>query len=287
MEFLSNIPVTDAIDVLIAAVLIYGLILLLRQTRAEKVIEGILILGLIFIAARIFELTLLLTIFRLFLPVFIIALVIIFQEELRRFFEFLGLLPARYAPKKRKEDEHPSIKEIVAAVETLAEERTGALIVLHGTEPLTRHIRGGVPLGGRISRELLLSLFEKHTPAHDGAVIVNRNAVARFAVHLPLSRNTSEAGSYGTRHAAALGLAEKTDALVIVVSEERGAVSLASSGKLTHVADLAELERLISNFYKTVFPDTQKVWKSIIKHNSRDKILALAIAATLWALLKI
>ncbi len=124
------------------------------------------------------------------------------------------------------------IDALARVATTLSAQRTGALIVLPGREPLERHIEGGIPLGGRLSEPLLFSIFDASSPGHDGAVIVRGHVVERFAAHLPLSANHEVLGTRGTRHAAALGLSERCDAICIVVSEERGTVSIARAGEL-------------------------------------------------------
>ena len=273
-------------DILITAVLLYGLIVLIKQTNARKIIQGIGILASIYFLALALNLTLLLSIFRLFLPVFFIALVIIFQDEFKRFFEFLGILPTRYRPIKRGEKEQiPALGEIAQATGYLAKKKMGAIIVLRGNESIGRHLRGGIQLMGVVSSELLESLFDKHTPAHDGAIIINRDIVSQFGARLPLSRKIKELKRHGTRHAAALGISEKTDALVIVVSEEKGTISTAVNGKLKKVEKADDLLRLMSNFYKAKFPEKQKtLWGNIIRSNSRDKVIAVIASTLLWYL---
>jgi len=139
---------------------------------------------------------------------------------------------------------------------------------------------------GKVSGELLESLFDKHTPTHDGAVIIDRDTITQFGAHLPLSRKTSKLKGYGTRHAAALGLSEKTDAFTIVISEERGSISIATNSNLKNIGHGDEIKKLVRNFYRAKFPEKQlALWENIVKRNSRDKIIALTTSVILWYLL--
>ncbi len=279
--------VADILDILIASILIYGLIVLIKQTRSKNIIGGIFMLIAIYLLAILLELNLLLSIFRLFLPVFFIAIVIIFQEDFRRFFEFLGILPSRYHPLRKGSDQSTKLaNEIAQAAKYLTSKRMGAIIVIRGNESVERHLKGSIPLFGQVSTELLDSIFDKHSPGHDGAVIIDENIVTHFGAHLPLSQRTKELGGRGTRHAAALGLSEKTDALIIVVSEETRAISIVTNGRLKKLDKEDSLNRIVSGFYRSKFPEKKgSTWRNIIKMNSRDKIFAVAIAAVLWYLL--
>jgi len=177
---MTTLTLSNLVDILIAALLIYGLLVLIRQTDAKKIIEGIIILVMIYVIAIAFNLSLLLTIFQFFFPILLIAVVILFQEEFRRFFEFIGVLPSRYSPLKiGKLNKNPILEEIVQAVEYLAKKKMGAIIVLQGNETVESHVRGGTALMGKVSGELLESLFDKHTPTHDGAVIIDRDTIAQ------------------------------------------------------------------------------------------------------------
>ena len=145
---------------------------------------------------------------------------------------------------------------------------------------------GGVPLSGSISKPLLDSLFDPGSAGHDGAVLVESGQISRFAVHLPISKNRQEVGVHGTRHAAALGLSERVDALVIVVSEERGVVSLAEQGKLTVVNSAAELKRRLDAFLQEKFPVTREAfWTHFVVRHWRAKLLSVALASVAWILL--
>ncbi len=169
----------------------------------------------------------------------------------------------------------------------LARTRNGALIILPGRESLERHLEGGVPLDGQLSEPLLLSLFDPHSPGHDGAAVVEGNKVTRFAVRLPLSSAEEQLREVGTRHAAALGLSERCDALVIVVSEERGAISVAQGGTLRRLVGSQELGSRLAHFHEEVSPSLapRPRLPRLLGAQWKPILLALTLASALWVLL--
>jgi uncharacterized protein (TIGR00159 family) len=216
-----------------------------------------------------------------FLAVLVIVLVVVFQDDLRRFFERIGTWGLGERPAL------PSFDAVDALVRTavrLADTRSGALIVIPGQDPLERHLEGGIELRAQLSEPLLLSLFDTSSPGHDGAIIVSGDRVERFAVHLPLSTDRAALGAGGTRHAAALGLAERCDALCIVVSEERGTISLARDGRLRVLRgaqDLAgELRGFIARSAKG--PEAPGLRWSTVTRSWREAGLALGLGLALW-----
>lgn len=178
----------------------------------------------------------------------VVVLLLAFQDDLKRFFERLAVWGLG---RQSGSPGDSTVESVVRTSLALANVRHGALIVLPGREPLDRHLEGGVPLDGTVSDLLLLSLFDPHSPGHDGAIVVDTERVRRFGVHLPLSADFAELGSRGTRHAAALGLTEQCDALVVVVSEERGVVSVAEGGSLSEVESPDALRARIARFVAT------------------------------------
>jgi DNA integrity scanning protein DisA with diadenylate cyclase activity len=175
--------------------------------------------------------------------------------------------------------------EILArALTGLAREKHGALVVLAGMQKLERHLHGGEELGGRVSAALLESLFDPHSPGHDGAVVIEDRAVARFGAHLPLARGTGLPHGLGTRHSAALGLSERTDALCIVVSEERGTISAARHGILRPVGSAEELARLVASFYRErrALHGSRPSLRSALRGHRLEKAAAVVLALGLW-----
>jgi len=209
-------------------------------------------------------------------------MVIIFQEDLRRFFERLAMWGVM---KKRwySVSPHKEIDLVTLAVTNLARKRFGALIVLKGNDPLDRHLKGGIPLEGKLSEPLLESIFDPHSVGHDGAVVIEDGQIVKFGCHLPLSSNTKEIGNLGLRHTAALGLAERSDALCIVVSEERGAITVAREGSLKKLDNTDQLKNILEHFHKERSPRVEK--KTLLHwvgENPWERAIALLLACGLW-----
>jgi len=280
----SDLGWADVLDILIVAWLVYGGILWLRRSQASLIALGIGLLGLVYLTARVLGLELTTLALQSLVAVSVIVVAVIFQEELRQAFEEFAAWVLRRQPATRP---RLDTREILAEwLFKLARQRCGALVVLPGRQPLDRHLQGGIKLDGKLSGALLQSLFDPHSDGHDGAVIVANRRVTRFGAHLPLSRNLSPHGNLGTRHAAALGLAERTDALCLVVSEERGTISAARNGRLNPVGNPEQLGLMIDRFYKDRHPLSQhqpflKRWAA---ENLPTKGIALATATLLWVL---
>jgi len=236
----------DAIDIALVAVLLYTAILWLREARAHLAFMGMGILGGIYLAARQLGLGLTAWMLQGFFAAFALLAVVLFQAELRQAFERLALWGMRRQGGNRSAP--GALDKLVSVAFQLATRRHGALIVLPGFDLLDRHLHGGIELDGRVSEPLLLSLFDPHSPGHDGAAIVDGDRVRRFAAHLPLSADQEQIKMRGTRHAAALGLSEVCDALCIVVSEERGTVNVARAGTLRAMENAAALTAAIRSF---------------------------------------
>lgn len=274
------IPIPDWLDLLdIFVVAGFGLfaIRFLRGSRARAEIAGVALLGVVYAIARLLELQLTSALLQGFFAVLILILVVVFQDDLRRIFGQLGSWRRLSADVP---GDTAALDVLVRTATRMAESHTGALIVLPGRESLARHIEGGIPLNGRLSEPLLLSIFDASSPGHDGAVLVRGDVVERFAVHLPLSANHDEVRPGGTRHAAALGLVERCDATCIVVSEERGAVSLAREGSLHRLSSPRDLA---SELRRAVAPEPVAA-KARWKRSAPEAALAFVGAILLWAL---
>lgn len=272
----------DALDIAIVSALIYGGIAWLRRSRGALVAIGLGLLGCLYLGAWSAGLTLTTQVFHALAAALLVVLVVLFQEELRQSFEELAawLLGRHKATRPRYETRDV----LVRTAFHLAREKIGALIVLPGAQPLDRHVQGGVELDGLLSEELLASVFDPHSPGHDGAAIVENRRVRRFAVHLPLSRRPALEGRAGTRHRAALGLAERSDALCLIVSEERGSVSVARAGALREVGDPTELGKLLDRFYKERLPLARRRPRlvQLVTQHLGGKAIAVGAACLLW-----
>jgi uncharacterized protein (TIGR00159 family) len=274
----------DALDILIVAALVYALVAWMRRSSGALVALGLGLVGALYFGARLLDLELTTRVFQSLAAVSLVVLVVVFQEELRQAFEELAAWALRRRGEARPRLDTREI--LVASIFGLAREKIGALIVIPGSQLLDRHFTRGVELDGRLSAELIQSLFDPHSDGHDGAIIVENRRVTRFGVHLPLTRNTRELGSGGTRHSAALGLTERTDALCIVVSEERGAVSVAQSGRLREIPSPEVLGRLLDRFYKDRHPLARRRHPiaRAFRENIGGKGAAVVIATLLWML---
>jgi diadenylate cyclase len=248
----ANLRYADVLDVLVVAVLIYTAISWLRTARSRFVLTGMGVLAGLYAVARALDMYLTLLLFQAAIAVALFALVVIFQEDIRRAFELLGSTrPLRL--RKRQALSADTLDAMVQAIGALAKQSTGALIVFKGREPLERHLSAGIDLDGRFSAPLLFSIFDTSSAGHDGAVIVEHDNVVKFGVHLPLAADSPNGAPTGTRHSAGLGLSERSDAFVVIVSEERATISVARNGRIA-VVTVRELRARLQEFLNEVEP---------------------------------
>ena len=254
----------------------------LRTTPARLALPAIAILAAVYFLARQLGLVMITWLLQGFFAVSLLVAVVVFQQELRRLFEQIGGL---WPPRRRETVAGPDeIDTLVRALATLAQQGRGALVVIKGRESLESHVDGGVVLDARMSEPLLLSLFDPHSPGHDGAVVLDGGRIARFAVHLPLSMDRAQLGLRGTRHAAALGLSERCDALCIVVSEERGTVSIAQGGEIEALAAPQLAAERVRDHLDALSPNTEARLRVFSGGRWREPIAALLLALALWLL---
>jgi diadenylate cyclase len=244
-----HVGVTDAIDILATAILIYYLLLLIRGTRAVQIIVGLFVLLVILAVSNLLHLLVLATVMQYLLLGTAVTLPIVFQPELRRGLEQIGR-GRLFVRDRRAEDELAAeqIRIVTHAAFVLARQRLGALIVIEQQTGLREYVESGTALDARLSLDLLLAIFTKSSPLHDGAVIVRDLLVEGASCFLPLSDNAIAVDRHvGTRHRAAVGLSEQTDAVVVVVSEESGVVSVARAGRLSvPIDDEERLRRVLA-----------------------------------------
>ena len=232
------------VDILFSAILIYGIFSLIQGTRAVRLVIGAIILYLIFVMAQELNLVLLSGIMQAGAVVGLFALVVVFQPELRRGLDRLGRVGSLgWLGRSDASSYQHTVKVLANSAVMLSRRRVGALIVVERVSGLADMAETGVPINAHLSTELLTSLFAPGYPLHDGAVIVSADQIVAAGVMLPLAQRLPSTERYGTRHRAALGVTEQTDALGIVVSEETGAISLAESGRILRELDEAELRQ--------------------------------------------
>jgi len=249
-DFIQLVTWRDLIDIALVAIVIYNLLLLIRGTRAVQMLLGILFIAIAYGLADLAGLKTLRDILAAFILVLPIAIIVLFQQEIRLALASFGRNPLWGLGTHRKVES--TINEVVLAATTLAERRIGALIVVQRLEGLRNYIENGVAIDANVTYDLLINLFIPDTPLHDGAAIIQQDRIAAAACFLPLTLNPELSKEFGSRHRAALGISEETDALAIVVSEERGAISLAMYGEL--IRDL-DGKTLRNSLYKYLITD--------------------------------
>lgn len=241
---LPDITITDIVEILIIAFVIYQVLLWVKNTRAWMLFKGLIFLLIFILFASIFEMNTILWIASKTINVGIIAVIIIFQPELRKALEQLGrknvlmtLFPLDAQKNLEERFSDKTVNEITRAVFEMGSVRTGALIVIEQDISLAEFEHTGIQLDSLVSSQLLINIFEHNTPLHDGAIVVRGNRIAAATCYLPLSDNMGLSKELGTRHRAGVGISEVTDSLTIIVSEETGKVSIASGGSLERNID--------------------------------------------------
>lgn len=283
---IKGVNIIDVIDILFVAVLIYILLKRFKKTKSVSVFGSFIIVSVVYMLMRILKLRLTVAIMHSVFAIILVAFVIIFQEEIRRIFEQIALfnLSSMFKRKQTPSGIKKQINLISGTIFDLAREKVGALIVLPAKDSIRRYIQGGIALQGYLSVALLKSIFDTHSEGHDGAVIIEREKITQFTCHLPLSKNISVLEKGGTRHAAALGLSEVSDALCLVASEERGTVSFCRFGKIEKVDNQEKLADLLKNLYDEIYPP-KKSRRSVFSYftiNLKEKVTAIVIAVVLW-----
>lgn len=233
-----TVGITDILDILIVAFLTYKIIFWIKETRAWILFKGILVICVFSLIALLLNLNTILWIISRTISVGIIAVIIVFQPELRRALEQLGKAGPFLNLFKFETDDNQNnftektIDEIIKACVKMSRDKTGALMLVERQVPLGDFERTGIPIDAIVSSQLIINIFEKNTPLHDGAVIIKNNRVAAATCFLPLTDSNEISMDLGTRHRAAIGASEVSDAFIIIVSEETGAISLAKGGTL-------------------------------------------------------
>lgn len=264
----------------------YVTLLFLKRIRGNLVFLGMLVLIVCYLVSKSLGLQLSHIILKYFSSAAVIVLAIVFQVEIRRYLELVGLISTRRLKTKKLSETLSTTEEIVQACVQMAQANIGALIVLQGEDNLDQLIEGGILLDGAVSEEILTSIFDPATSGHDGAVIIINDRILKFGAQLPLSGNFKEIGRHGTRHSAGLGLAERSDALVIIVSEEKGTISIAHKSKLKKLTQFNQLEAILKKGTSHKGVSRKKsALKDILTHNLTYKAAAIVITLILKLLL--
>lgn len=255
---MQELDLLSIVDILLVATIFFVLLLALRGTQAINLLRGVLLFAIIvFLLSGALRLRAISWLLRNALPALLFAIPVIFQPEIRRALDRLGRASALLSAANRRADVQPIVEAIVTTCESLSEKRFGGLIVIEREVGLQEYIDTGVAMNAYVSSELLVQIFYKDTPLHDGAVILRGRIISAAACVLPLS---SQAGltdrQLGLRHRAALGVTETSDAVAVVVSEETGGISVVQNGRMIRRLDTARLRNILMAFYR---PRTTRV----------------------------
>lgn len=275
-----QVQLIDVIEILILSFLVYSVLVWIKRSRAWTLLKGMLLIGFFIALIYLFKMDTLMFIIGRGLNLLIMAAIIIFQPELRKVLEQLGekefisnLLPASNAKDVEQLFSDRTVYEIVRATMEMAKVKTGALMVIEKNEMLDEYEKTGIALDAVISSQLIINIFEKNTPLHDGAVLMKGDKIVSATCYLPLSDNLSLEKDLGTRHRAAVGISEVTDSMTIVVSEETGKISIAQKGELTrNLSEEMLRARLIKLQNKMV--DPKKRMNRKILTGGREKLKA-------------
>ncbi|MBQ8305145.1 MAG: diadenylate cyclase CdaA [Blautia sp.] len=275
---LPSLRLTDVAEILLISFFVYQFIVWVRTTRAYTLLKGILVILGFILVVYILRMNTILWIVRNLASVLIVAILIIFQPELRKVLESLGqkrimasIFPFDNGKEVQERFTDKTINELVKACFDMAEVKTGALIVIEEEVPLTEYERTGITIDAVLTSQLLINIFEHNTPLHDGAVIVRGNRVVAATCYLPLSDNMELSKTLGTRHRAGIGISEMTDSLTIIVSEETGKVSIAEGGRLHRGVSSAELRDALVRVQNKTIHDTKlrQLLKGKKKHEEK------------------
>lgn len=274
---LPQLKITDIIEIIIIASIIYHIIKWVKSTRAWSLMRGLAILLLFWILASMFHFNAIIWIFVKTINVGIIAIIIVFQPEFRKALEQLGqknIMSPLYSFGESKEKEERfsehTVNELIRATFELAKTKTGALMVIEQDVTLREYEQTGINIDAEISSQLLINIFEHNTPLHDGAVIIRGNRITSATCYLPLSDNMTLSKDLGTRHRAGVGISEVTDSLTIIVSEQTGKVSIAKNGELIRNLDSDYLRAKLTEVQKRTTGEVKKIklWKGKRKNET-------------------
>lgn len=271
-----SIGITDVVEIVILSYLVYKLLLWIKATRAWTLLKGILTIIICVSMVYFFQMDTLIYIVNRGITIAIIAVIVVFQPEIRKVLEQLGeknfisnLLPLDNVRTVQELFSDKTVNELVKATVEMSKVKTGALIVIEQTETLEEYERTGIKVDALLTSQLLINIFEHNTPLHDGAVVVRGDRITAATCYLPLSDNMHLSKELGTRHRAGVGISEVTDSFTIIVSEETGYISIAYKGTLDRKLTAEQLkERLVILQNKSVVSKKFKLWKGRAKHEA-------------------
>ena len=261
----ATIGILDIIDIVVVAYFLYRLYLMLKNTRAATLVKGLLVLVAFMIVCRTLNLHVISWLLEKSMTVIMVALPVVFQPELRRALEQIGRGKLfRKGSELDEQELEAMLEDVAAATKVMSKAKVGALMVFERATGLVERIETGVPIDGLVSSGLIQNIFVKDTPLHDGAVVIRGNRLVAACCLLPLTENRNLSQELGTRHRAAIGISEQSDAMVLVVSEETGAISIARNGELVRYLTVDDVKEILRN--AIVQPHV------VVKDNLVDKI---------------
>jgi len=265
----------------------YYLFAWFQGTKAFKAIVGLLVLGVVFTIAKTWGLFLTTWVFQFLWQILVILIVVLFQTEIRQVLERVN--PLQRFGLRRRTEAGEWVTEFAKGVFALAEKQTGAIVIIERSEKVQEHVTAGQELEAHPTPEILKSIFQKESPLHDGAIVIRDGRIVEVACYLPLSPDEGLPIEWGTRHRAALGLSERCDAWVVVVSEERGKVSVAAGGRMEAVQTPQRLYQVMREALAPIRPAVHRGWKDGIRlflvHRWRTKIVTFFLVSSIWLIL--
>ena len=279
ISVIPMIRLTNIFEILIISVLIYYILIWIRDTRAWTLLKGILVIFAFVLVAYVFQMSTILWLFQNLISVTIISIFVLFQPELRRAIEQIGrknLLSSVFNLSSGAAVDEQASKviektksEIIKACVEMSKARTGALIVIEQEVRLSEYERTGIFLDSMVSSQLLMNIFEHNTPLHDGAVFIRNNRIVAATCYLPLSDNMLLSKELGTRHRAGVGISEVSDSITLIVSEETGMISIAHDGMLFRGLNQEELREKLSTLMKNQDTSKRSPWRRFIKNEKK------------------
>lgn len=279
VSFIPAIRWNNVLEILIISVLIYYILIWIRDTRAWTLLKGIFVIFAFVLFAYVFQMDTILWLFQNLISVAIISIFVLFQPELRRALEqlgrknilasFLNFSGNAAANEQEAKTVEKTKTEIIKACSEMSKARTGALIVIEQDVQLSEYERTGIFLDSLVSSQLLINIFEHNTPLHDGAVFVRDNRIVAATCYLPLSDNMLLSKELGTRHRAGVGISEVSDSITLIVSEETGMISIAHDGMLFRGLSQEELREQLSTLMKNQDAPKRSRWRRIIKNEKK------------------
>ena len=274
---MPSVNIIDVIEILLISVFVYQFMVWIKYTRAYTLLKGLLIISAFLLVAYIFKMNTILWIVSKLSSVLIMAVIVIFQPELRKIVEQLGqkrimsdIIPFDVGKEVKERFTDKTINELVKACFDMGEVKTGALIVIEQKNRLDEYIRTGINVDAVLSSQLLINIFEHNTPLHDGAVVMRGNRIVAATCYLPLSDNMELSKQLGTRHRAGVGISEVSDSVTIIVSEETGQISVAQEGKLERNVSSAKLREILEKAQNKTIVDNNKL-RQLLKGRSKNE----------------